>query len=55
MNALISLVLQSIGDDALCELAGGNKNALEAIYREYGKLIYSIAFAILKSPFSNYF
>ena len=49
MNALISFVLQSIGDDALCELAGGNKNALEAIYREYGKLIYSIAFAILKS------
>lgn len=33
-------------DIAIAEVAGGNKNALEHIYREYGRMILSVAYQI---------
>lgn len=36
-------------DNAICELAQGNKNALSVIYREYGRMIYSVGYNIVKN------
>jgi len=37
-------------DNAICKISEGDKSALSVIYSEYGRMIYSIAYEIVKSP-----
>lgn len=36
-------------DNAICSISEGDKSALSVIYRNYGRMIYSVAFEIVKN------
>ncbi len=42
------LNMTDVCDKAICDIANGQKDALSVLYREYGRMIYSVAFQIVR-------
>lgn len=44
------LNITDVCDKAIVDISDGKKNALSVLYREYGRMIYSVAFQIVRDP-----